>query len=112
MNANAGSIGRRARVLGGILVAVCGCHLRAAVVTHGPLVTAMTDTSATVWVRTDARALTNGVHVSYREVGSTGSWTDTGAVPTPNNVDFTNKVPLSSLTANTKYDYKVYVDGV
>jgi alkaline phosphatase D len=75
--------------------------------THGPLLSAVTPVSASIWLRTSA-----GASVSA-EYGTPGALTfTTPPVVTDAGSDFTATVSLSSLTPQTAYGYRVLVDGV
>jgi alkaline phosphatase D len=83
-----------------------------AVMSHGPLVGAVTNSSATVWVRTDTGANNPGVVIKYWPQGSPGQAVYTEAKPTLETFDYTVPFPISLLSTATTYEYAVIVDGV
>ncbi len=82
--------------------------LLAAVQTDGPLVGAVTDTSAKVFVRTDGAAF---VVIEFSEDAALTSPLQTAPVLIGEDTDFTTLITLSSLKPETRYFYRVLVDG-
>jgi alkaline phosphatase D len=82
---------------------------RAVVETDGPLVGAVTDTTAKVFARTDAKA---NVLVEYSTDPSLASVTRSPSKKTMSFSDFTAVLPLSGLAPETTYYYRVTVNGV
>jgi len=68
----------------------------------GPLVGAVTDTSATVWLRTDKPA---HVELTY------GNPPRTVTAQTDANSNFTTKLQMTSLAPQTEYAYELKIDG-
>lgn len=79
-----------------------------AVLTENPIVGAVTPTEAKINVRTDAAA---SVVIEYDTNSGFTSPTATGAISTVAGSDFTATFSLSGLTANTRYFYRIKVDG-
>lgn len=69
---------------------------------HGPMLGAVTDSTASIWVRT-ANPAAVSVKVGDREFGPVSS-TEAS--------DHTAIVELKGLEASTRYDYEVFIDGV
>src|ERR1043165_3781557 len=85
--------------------------LQAATLTHFPLVGAVTDTSANIWIRSDV-AVASAV-VQYQPTG--GNWSQplqSAAVSLLAGNDLTGTFSLNNLSASTSYDYRVILDGV
>jgi phosphodiesterase/alkaline phosphatase D-like protein len=82
---------------------------KAASLSRGAVLGSLTDTSVKVWARTDSAGT---FKIEYKtSVGSyPGTYSSTAT--TSSGGDYTNVVTLSGLTANTAYDYRVYVDDV
>lgn len=89
--------------LAAVLGAASGLPAAAAVLTHGPMVGAVTTESAQVWGRWD---VAGSARVRYRPTGS-GNW----LVGEPQAVlaggDFTGRFALAGLKANTTYVYSI-----
>ena len=99
----------QAAVLALVLLAASGSGLATpGVMTHGPIIGAMTPTSATFMIRTDKAAR---VQMGYRDVGS-ADMQYSASVLTHVESDFTVHIPVSSLFQNTWYEYQVLVDGI
>lgn len=77
--------------------------------THGPVVGAVTDTSARVFARTDTFGQ---VRIRYSPNPSLSSARVTDGYATSADRDFTIQVPLAGLAANTIYYLDIVVDGV
>ena len=93
-----------------ICVALTGAPAKAATLSHGPMLGAVTDTSANIWIRSDAAA---SAVVQYQPAG--GDWSQPVQSVAVNLVagnDFTGTVSLTNLAARTAYDYRVILDGV
>lgn len=72
---------------------------------HGPMLGAMTDTSATVWVRTGAETSVRvAVHASS---GPEETVTVAGPVMSKADDDYTAEVPIEGLAPDTQYEYEV-----
>lgn len=74
---------------------------------HGPMLGNVTDTGASVWVRTRDDA---EVTVRYRAVAD-GTWRETDVAATSVASDYTAVVRLTRLMPATVYEYEVYVGG-
>src|SRR5438309_2770621 len=84
--------------------------VKAAALTHAPLVGAVTDISANIWIRSDAAA---SVIIQYQPAG--GNWSQplqSAAVSLLAGNDFTGTISLTNLSAGSSYDYRVILDGV
>ena len=79
------------------------------VLTHGPVVGGVTDSSANVFVRTDQNAR---VALWYGTDPNLGTHLVSERFPTSFVNDFTKIIPLASLTAETTYYINVVVNGV
>ena len=73
---------------------------------HGPMLGNVTDSGASVWVRTRADA---EVTVRYREVGIE-EWRETDPATTSVASDYTAVVRLTDLRGDIYYEYEVHVD--
>src|SRR5215467_7811872 len=85
-----------------ILVVPC---TSAAILTHGPLVGSVTDTSASIWIRSDSAA---SAVVQYQVSG--GNWSQPSqstAISLTAGNDFTAALFLTNLSAATSYDYRI-----
>lgn len=80
----------------------------APVVLHGPMLGAVTDRTASVWLRTAKSA---EVAIRYREFGKKHLPERTVPVRTVATDDFTAVVRLEKLLPDTRYDYWIVVDG-
>lgn len=80
----------------------------AASLSYGPVVGATTDTTASIWVRTSEAT---PFEVWYKKT-TQDQWLRSYSVVTNSDYDFTAVVKLSNLAADTRYDYKVMLDGV
>ncbi|MEW5985996.1 MAG: alkaline phosphatase D family protein [Chloroflexota bacterium] len=101
-------------VLGCLLIPLGIGQLRAnatptAVLSHGPVVGAVYEKTARVFVRTDSAA---SVVIRYSPEPDLSIYLDSAAYATTANNDFSVQVPLSGLTGNTTYYLDVLVDGV
>lgn len=74
---------------------------------HGPMVGNVTDTSATVWVRTNAEAL---VHLIVAPKDKPDQVSSTKPVKTTAETDFTTELTAQRLKPDTVYIYDVYID--
>nr|MBP7831772.1 alkaline phosphatase D family protein [Candidatus Paceibacterota bacterium] len=83
--------------------------VQAASLSRGAVLGALTDTSVKVWVRTDAAGT---FQIEYKTSGGSYPGTFSSITSTSSGDDYTNVVSLTGLTANTTYDYRVYVDSV
>ena len=81
---------------------------RASSLLHGPMLGSVTDGSARIWVRT-AREQT--VSVEWRPLTSDESSSQTASAATSADRDYTARVDVQGLAANTTYAYSVSVDG-
>lgn len=90
-------------------VFLVGTMCQAASMAEVPVVGAMTSSSCKVKVRTDAVA---DVKIEYADNSSFNNSTTTSAVTTVAGDDYTAEVPISGLTANDVYWYRVLVDDV
>src|SRR5262245_34625650 len=99
---------RLRRALATLAVVTLAVTVRAAVQTDGPLVGAVTDTSAKIFARTDARGT---VRIEYSTDPGLASVTKSASKKTSSGSDFTAILALSGLTAETTYYYRVTVDG-
>ena len=79
------------------------------VLTHGPVVGGVTDSSANVFVRTDQRAR---VALWYGTDPNLGTHLMSERFRTSSAKDFTKIIPLTSLTAETTYYMNVIVNGM
>jgi alkaline phosphatase D len=77
--------------------------------THGPLVGAVTESSAVVWVRADSAAQ---VGIRYGTDPDLASYTETPQVAAEASTDYTAKISLSGLIPLTVYYIDVLVDDV
>ena len=77
-------------------------------VLHGPMLGAVSDRAATVWLRTAKSA---EVSIRYREVGKQDLPQQTKAVRAVAANDFAALIRLEDLSPNTRYDYWIVVDG-
>src|SRR5262249_19665823 len=77
--------------------------------THGPVVGGVTDTSAKVFVRTDQTAR---VQVRYSPDPTLTTYSTSDQFTTVASADFTQIIPLSNLTAETKYYLDITVNDV
>ncbi len=84
------------------LAACQGTSPPGAKLTHGPLLGAVTDSSATVWVRTNVPAQ---VSIVYGDPPQTVSATTVASS------DFTTKLKIDGLKPNTSYAYELRVNG-
>src|SRR5713226_9184895 len=94
-----------------ICVGLVGAPAKAATLSHLPMVGAVTDTSANIWIRSDV-AVASAI-VQYQPSG--GNWSQplqSAAVSLIAGNDFTGTVSLTSLSASTSYDYRVILDNV
>jgi alkaline phosphatase D len=96
------------RAAAALAFATLAAGASAAVQTDGPLVGAVTDTSAKIFARTDARAT---VRIEYSTDPSLASVTKSAQKKTLSASDFTVIAALSGLTPETTYYYRVTVDG-
>jgi alkaline phosphatase D len=92
----------------GLVAALSGVGF-AAVQTDGPLVGAVTDTSARIFMRTSSRA---SVAVQYSTDPLLVTFSSTPGIFTDVTADFTMIVKLTGLAPSTKYYYRVTVGGV
>lgn len=81
----------------------------AAALSRGAVLGALTDTSVKVWARTDSAGT---FKVEYKTSAGSYPGTFTSNVNTVSGNDFTNVVNITGLTADTAYDYRIYVDDV
>jgi hypothetical protein len=80
----------------------------AATLSHGPLISDVTPDHVQIWGRT---TVASTVAIEYALAGQPLSGA-TPSVATSLAGDFTFTLPVSGLTANTAYDYRVLLDGV
>lgn len=81
-----------------------------AVLTHSPMLGAVTDTTIKIWVRANGTA---SASVQYQPAG--GNWSQAQTAGPVNLVagnDFTGVVSISGLSPGSLYDYRVVLDGV
>ena len=78
-----------------------------AVLTHGPILGAVTESSIRIWARADTVA---DLSVIYSEVGSTSQLVQLGDSLSAVR-DFTGTVTLDELFPNTRYEYSVLLNG-
>ena len=78
------------------------------VLTHGPVVGGVTESSANVFVRTDQEA---SVALWYGKDPNLGTHLVSGTFDTSSTNDFTKIIPLTSLTVETTYYMNVVVNG-
>ncbi len=81
----------------------------AASLSRGAVLGVLTDTSVKVWVRTDSAGT---FKIEYKTSAGAYPGTFSSTVSTSSGNDFTNVTSLSGLSANTVYNYRVYVDDV
>lgn len=84
-------------------------HAGAATLSHGVVLGIPSATSIKFWARTDSAA---SVQVEYKLTSNSYPGTLTSSFNTTSGTDFTGTVTATGLTANTSYDYRVYVDSV
>ena len=84
-------------------------HAQGVILTHGPLVGAVTSSSAMVWVRSSESAQ---VKVRYSVDPELLNYYDTPPVQTDISSDFTAKVNLTDLTPQTIYYLNILVDDL
>jgi phosphodiesterase/alkaline phosphatase D-like protein len=81
-----------------------------AVLTHSPMLGAVTDTTIKVWVRADSQV---SASVQYQLSG--GNWSQpltSGSVSLVSQNDFTGVISITGLSASRLYDYRVLLNGV
>lgn len=83
--------------------------VQAASLSRGAVLGSLSDTSIKFWVRTDAAGT---FQIEYKTSAGAYPGTFSSIASTSSGDDYTNVVSITGLTANTSYDYRVYVDGV
>jgi alkaline phosphatase D len=78
------------------------------ILSHGPLVGAVTESSAIVWLRTDGPA---AVQVHYGPSAAEELSFESGVFETSAKRDYTTRVPLQDLVPSTDYSYNILVNG-
>ena len=81
----------------------------AASLSRGVVLGSLTDTSVKMWVRTDSAGT---FQIEYKTSGASYPGTFSSTASTSSGDDYTNVVSITGLTANTTYDYRLYVDSV
>lgn len=80
-----------------------------ACLTHGPMVGAMTDSSAKIWFRVEPQA---NIQVEYApDLEFDEGLKRSEIISTSADNDYTGTVTLTGLTANTTYHYRILVEG-
>src|ERR1051325_2206814 len=97
--------------LAAILLGLFTSAATAATLTHFPMIGAVTDTTANIWIRSDSAV--SAAVVQYQPSG--GNWSQPGqSVPVSliATNDFTGTISVSGLSPSTAYDYRILLDGV
>ncbi len=77
--------------------------------THGPMIGAVTESSASIWLRIEPGASAQIKYTADPELDSGWQWS--GAITTSAEKDYTGIISLSGLEPDTVYYYRIYING-
>ena len=77
--------------------------------THGPVIGAVTENSASIWLRIEPGASVQIKYTADPELDSGWQWS--GAVTTGAEKDYTGIISLSGLESDTQYYYRIFING-